>query len=50
MVVIVITKDNETYIYMNGKLTHKTRNNNSKSGVTFDIRAYRRQDSLISIK
>ena len=44
------TIGNETYIFMNGKLIHKTRNNNSESGVTFDVMAYRKSDSLISIK
>ena len=44
------TIGNETYIFMNGKLIHKTRNNNSQSGVTFDVMAYRQSDSLISIK
>ena len=47
---ITITKDNETYIYMNGKLIHKTRNDNSQSGVTFDVMAYRKSDSLLTIK
>jgi hypothetical protein len=48
---VVITKQgNETYIYMNGKLLHKTRNDNSESGVTFDVIAYRKEDSLKSIK
>jgi len=36
--------------YMNGKLIHKTRTDNSESGVTFDVMNYRRQDSLKSIK
>ncbi len=45
-----ITLDNQTFIYMNGKLIHKTRNNNSESGVTFDVMAYRRGDILKSIK
>jgi len=44
------TIGNETYIFMNGKLTHKTRNDNSESGVTFDVIAYRKSDSLVSIK
>jgi hypothetical protein len=44
------TVGNETYIFINGKLIHKTRNNNSQSGVTFDVMAYRKSDSLISIK
>jgi hypothetical protein len=51
MSVITIKNGNETYIYMNGKLIiHKTRNDNSQSGVTFDVMAYRKQDSLKSIK
>jgi len=41
---------NETYIFMNGKLIHKTRNDNSQSGVTFDVMSYRKNDSLITIK
>jgi hypothetical protein len=40
----------ECYIYMNGRLIHKTRTNNSESGVTFDVMAYRKGDSLKSIK
>ena len=44
------TIGNETYIFMDGKLIHKTRNNNSQSGVTFDVMAYRKSDSLISVK
>lgn len=43
------TVGNETYIYMNGKLIHKTRNDNSQSGVTFDVMPYRKNDSLKSI-
>jgi hypothetical protein len=46
----IITILNETYIYMNGRLIHKTRNDNSQSGVTFDVMAYRKNDSLKSIK
>jgi hypothetical protein len=42
--------ENECYIYMNGKLLHKKYVNHSQSGVTFDIRAYRKGDSLKSIK
>lgn len=49
MVHILKTK-NETYIYMNGGLIHKTYNDNSKSGVTFDVVAYRKSDSLKTIK
>ena len=44
------TIGNETYIFMNGKLIHKTRNNNSQSGVTFDVMAYRQRDVLKIIK
>lgn len=44
------TIENETYIFMNGKLIHKTRNDNSQGGVTFDVMSYRESDSLISIK
>ncbi len=44
------TIGNETYIFINGRLIHKTRNDNSQSGVTFDVVAYRKSDSLISIK
>jgi hypothetical protein len=44
------TVGNETYIFINGKLIHKTRNDNSQSGVTFDVMSYRKSDSLISIK
>ena len=41
---------NETYIYLNGSLIHKTRNDNSHSGVTFDVMAYRKGDILKTIK
>jgi hypothetical protein len=41
---------NECYVYMNGKLIHKTRIDKSESGVTFDVMAYRKNDSLKSIK
>ena len=44
------TIGNETYIFINGKLIHKTRNDNSQGGVTFDVMSYRESDSLISIK
>lgn len=44
------TIQGQTYIFINGKLIHKTRNDNSQSGVTFDVVAYRKSDSLISIK
>jgi len=50
MAVYTIKNGNETYIYMNGKLIHKTRNDNSQSGVTFDVMAYKKNDSLKSIK
>lgn len=50
MVITIKNKvGNETYIYMNGKLIHKTRNDTSQSGVTFDVMAYRKYDSLKSI-
>jgi hypothetical protein len=45
-----VIQGNECYIYMNGRLIHKTRTDNSESGVTFDIMAYRKNDSLKSIK
>ena len=45
-----IVRGNECYIYMNGRLIHKTRTDNSESGVTFDVMAYRKGDSLKSIK
>jgi len=45
-----ITKGNECYIYMNGSLIHKKYINHSQSGVTFDVMAYRRGDSLKSIR
>ena len=44
------TIGNETYIFINGRLIHKTRNDNSQGGVTFDVMSYRESDSLISIK
>ena len=44
-----VISGNECYIYMNGKLIHKTRTDNSESGVTFDVMAYRKNDSLKSI-
>jgi hypothetical protein len=50
IMVHTIVKGNECYIFMNGKLIHKTRINNSESGVTFDVMAYRKNDSLKSIK
>jgi len=45
-----VISGNECYIYMNGRLIHKTRTDNSESGVTFDVMAYRKNDSLKSIK
>jgi hypothetical protein len=45
-----VKKDNETYIFLNGKLIHKTRNDNSSGGVTFDVMAYRAGDILKTIK
>ena len=50
MATLTITKGNETYIYMNGRLIHKTYNDNSQSGITFDVMAYRKSDSLTNIK
>ncbi len=41
--------NNECYIYMNGKLIHKKYIDHSQSGVTFDVMAYRKNDSLKSI-
>ena len=41
---------NETYIYRNGILIHKSYIDNSQSGITFDVMAYRKNDSLKSIK
>ena len=49
MVHTVILK-NECYIYMNGKLLYKKYINHNQSGVTFDVIAYRKGDSLKSIK
>jgi hypothetical protein len=46
----IVKNGNETYIYYRGRLIHKTRNDNSERGVTFDIMAYRKNDSLKSIK
>lgn len=45
-----VINGNECYIYMNGSLIHKTRCDNSQSGVTFDVMAYRKNDSLSTIK
>lgn len=45
-----VISGNECYIYMNGKLIHKTRTDNSESGVTFDVMAYKKNDVLKSIK
>jgi hydroxymethylpyrimidine pyrophosphatase-like HAD family hydrolase len=44
-----IIVNNECYIYMNGKLIHKKYIDHSQSGVTFDVMAYRKNDSLKSI-
>jgi len=41
---------NESYIYRNGVLIHKTYIDNSQSGITFDIMAYRKNDSMKSIQ
>lgn len=45
-----VISGNECCIYMNGKLIHKTRTDNSESGVTFDVMAYKKNDVLKSIK
>ena len=45
-----IIKGNECYIFMNGLLINKTRTDNSESGVTFDVMAYRKNDTLKSIR
>ena len=45
-----IKNGNELYIYINGKLIHKTRTDNSQGGITFDVMAYRESDILKSIK
>ena len=50
IMVHTIVQGNECYIFMNGKLIHKTRTDNSESGVTFDVMAYRKNDTLVSIK
>lgn len=42
-------KGNECYVFLNGHLLHKSYIDGSQSGVTFDIRAYRKGDSLKSI-
>ena len=42
--------NNESYIYRNGILIHKTRCYNSQSGVTFDVMSYRKSDILKTIK
>lgn len=44
-----VIRGNECYIYMNGLLLHKKYINHCQSGVTFDIMAYRKHDSLKSI-
>ena len=48
--VYTVKNKNEVYIYMNGNLIHKTRVNSPQSGVTFDVMAYRKNDSLKTIK
>lgn len=40
---------NESYIYKNNVLIHKTYIDNSQSGITFDVMPYRKNDSLKSI-
>lgn len=44
------TINDEVYIYLNGKLLHKKHINSPGSGVTFDVRAYRKGDVLKTIK
>lgn len=39
----------EVYIYLNGKLLHKKYLHDPGSGVTFDIKTYRKSDVLKSI-
>jgi hypothetical protein len=48
--VYILNNNNETYIYINGNLIHKTRNNNSESGITFDVIPYRKCNILKTIK
>lgn len=48
--IYTVIAGNECYIYMNGKLLHKKYINHNQSGVTFDVMAYRKNDSLKSIK
>ena len=43
------TIQGQTYIFMNGKLIHKKRNDNSEGGDAFDVMSYRKSDSLISM-
>jgi hypothetical protein len=43
------TIGNEVYIYLNGKMLHKHYLDAPGSGVTFDIKAYRKSDVLKSI-
>lgn len=41
---------NESYIYRNGILIHKTYIDNSQSGITFNEMAYRKNDILKKIE
>ena len=41
---------NEVYIYRNNCLIHKSYVDNSQSGITFDVMAYRENDTLVSIE
>lgn len=50
MSALTVVKENECYVYMNGKLIHKKYIDNSQSGVTFDVMSYRKGDSLQSFK
>ena len=46
--VVSMVIGNECYVYLHGKLLHKKYIDHSQSGVTFDVMAYRRQDSMVS--
>ena len=48
--VYTVKNNNHVYIYMNGNLIHKTNVKINQSGVTFGVMAYRKNDSLKSIK
>jgi len=48
--IYTIVINNECYVYINERLLHKKYIDHSQSGVTFDVMAYRKNDSLKSIK